>query len=40
MPGERLAIGREELEAAGAVAVFETLTELRLAIGRLLAMGL
>ena len=29
--------GREELEAAGAVAVFETLTELRLAIGRLLA---
>lgn len=28
--------GREELEAAGAVAVFETLTELRHAIGRLL----
>jgi len=31
--------GREELEAAGAVAVFETLTELRLAIGRLLPAG-
>jgi len=31
--------GAEELEAAGAVAVFETLTELRRAIGRLLPVG-